>query len=119
MSSSHPSALQWPPLPRTIELRGGWVKVQRPYKLGKKFADWEETRRIIRIERGLSRELAWRYLFHELTHAWLDDSRLFYGTVEVLALTEDQEEAICDVVASNLHFEMRRRLEAEQALPEV
>lgn len=105
--------VRWPPLPRRIELVGGWVRISRPKQVdeGKNHADWDFKTRVIRVERGLSNSEAWRFLFHELTHARLDDTRMF---IEVMPLKPRQEEAVCEAMASALHFQMRRQLEAEQ-----
>jgi len=102
----------WPRLPRRWELQGGWVRITRPKQVhdGKRHADWDRDTRVIRIERHLTNREAWRYLFHELTHARLDDTRMFIS-VEPLELSTDQEEAICEAMALALHFQMRRQLE--------
>ena len=55
---------------------------------------WRLDERTITIERHRSRKHMWSTLFHELTHAALDDSGLSN------MLTDQQQEMLCDALAT-------------------
>jgi Zn-dependent peptidase ImmA (M78 family) len=113
-SDGHEPQPSWPSLPRRVEIAGGWIRISRPKLIdaGKNNADWDDVKRVIRVQRSLTNSAAWKYLFHELVHAWLDDSRMF---ISISPLDEAQEEAICEIISSGLHFRMRRELEEKQS----
>jgi hypothetical protein len=55
---------------------------------------WMLEDREIKIQRHRSRAHMWNTLYHELTHAALDDSGLSN------MLTEQQQEMLCDAIAT-------------------
>jgi hypothetical protein len=88
--------MKYPPLPKTVTTMLGPV----PVELVDKFADddsfgqWHRERRTIEILKGLSREIQWSTLFHEIVHTALDDSGV------ACVLTEPQQEAICECIST-------------------
>jgi hypothetical protein len=54
--------------------------------------------RVIQVQKSLRRLVAWRVFFHEWAHAALDDCGV--------ALTHDQEEAVCQAIAAGRMAEL-------------
>jgi hypothetical protein len=95
----------WPRLPPTIYGLAGPIRIHRPVMLpGDDLGLWEAEHRRIRVKATVSREVAWAVLLHELTHTALYDSGLTVGT-------EDDEERLCDTMASAMMHVIRWHLE--------
>jgi len=91
--------VKYPPIPRTIEAPGGPLAiVLRP---ALKHADgtecwglWDPSTRTIELLISAPKRHQWRTLFHELTHAALDDSGLSQG------MTDAMQESLCEALAT-------------------
>lgn len=105
MPTKKPRAKRYPPIPASLDLPGGPVPVTVcTRKEMEKWADpgeelwgyFHEGERRISVLGTLSREAQHRVLWHEWTHAMLQDSGLANG------LNHELEEALCDAVSSAL-----------------
>lgn len=105
MPVKKPRATRYPPIPASLDLPGGPVPVTViPRKAMEQYADpgeelwgyFHEGERRISLLGTLSKEAQWRVLYHEWTHALLQDSGLANG------LGHELEEALCDAMASGL-----------------
>lgn len=109
MSPTKPTLI-WPKLPTSVTSSGGPIRVNYETNLKvsgvKAWGCWDAGRRLITLARGARIETKWRILFHELTHAALDDS----GISRVM--TADVEEAICEAMSSARMAQMRADLNA-------
>lgn len=88
-----------PAFPALVMGLGGPIAVEVVDRLtdedgGHCWGIWHPPQRKVRIEKNPSRDHMWATLYHELTHAALDDSGL------ANLLTEPQQEAICDAFAT-------------------
>lgn len=103
---THP--IKWPPIPKVVkDGQHADIIVQRPYTVKDDNGDpaegvWMASKRTILIERGLKRERAWWVLFHEQTHATLDDSGV------ACMLSAKQEEAVCTAIATARLADLRQ-----------
>ncbi len=91
--------VSWPKLPRIIQGAGGPIRVvfARVVKSedGKPaWGTWEGATRMVRIVQNQPRHHQWRILFHELTHAAIEDA----GLDELFS--EEGNEALCKALAS-------------------
>lgn len=91
--------MKYPPIPKTVAMPGGDVTVV--FKPHLKHGDgtecwglWDISTRTIELLSTAPKRHQWRVLFHELTHAALDDSGISQG------LTEQLEESLCEAVAT-------------------
>lgn len=96
----------WPPIPRLLRGTAGTIKVtlrkRARHPDGTEcWGIWDDSKRLITIDRTARMEHQWRVLFHELTHAALSDAG-----IENL-LDGQGVEAICDAVATSRIQEMR------------
>lgn len=95
-----------PRLPRTVPGILGPIPVVRARQVVNDGIDcnglWDPNTRTITVALGLAREKAYHVLFHEQTHADLDES----GVV----LPHKQEEAVCDGIATARVAALRRSL---------
>lgn len=104
---------KWPPIPKSVMGAGGPIKVKLVDAIeadaGKPtagdnsvtFGIWEGHKRLIRIVKTLELSFQWNVLQHELVHAALFDS----GVTNLLP--PEQEECLCDALASARIAEMR------------
>jgi hypothetical protein len=95
-----------PRLPRVVHGLLGPIAVVRAIQVVNDDVDcnglWDPNTRTITIARGLALEKAWHVLYHEQTHADLDES----GVI----LSRKQEEAVCDGIALARLATLRRSL---------
>ena len=99
----------WPKLPRVMQGVGGPITVRTIKRVRGDdgviaYGTWDAGARIIRIEQGSKPAHRWRVLFHEWTHAVLDDS----GVAN--QLSEAGNETLCDAMATARIIEMRDQL---------
>lgn len=84
-----------PRLPRAVDGLLGPIPVVRMPQCVNEGIDcnglWDPNTRTITVVSGLALEKAWHVLYHEQTHADLDES----GVI----LSRKQEEAVCDGIA--------------------
>ena len=94
---------RYPPLPKTLMLPGGEVAVQRMPSIiangHECWGTWEEHERLITIETTASLRHQWKVLFHEWTHAVLDDAGLSN------IMSDEMVEQLCDAFATARHRE--------------
>lgn len=106
---------RWPPIPRSVMGAGGPIKVKLVDSIepdaGKPAGDnsltfgiWEGHKRQIRIVNFVDISFQWNVLFHEMTHAALYDS----GMANLM--TDENEECLCDLIATARVAEMRGEL---------
>lgn len=85
-------------LPKKVQGLGGLIEVRVVPKLklkGVKVAGlWYAYRRLIEVSAALPVREQWHTLYHELTHAMLDDSGL-HNT-----LSKESQEVLCDLTAT-------------------
>ncbi len=101
--------MRWPAIPKSVRGAGGPIKVRLVQKIvsdehGDCWGEWEPGKRLVRIEKGAPPQLRWKVLFHELTHAALDDA----GVSNLLSF--DGVESLCDAMATARLQEMRGQL---------
>ncbi len=91
--------MKYPALPATVEAPGGTVAVL--LKPALRHADgtecwgmWDAANRTIEIASTAARRHQWRTLFHELTHAALDDSGISQG------MSDAMQETLCEALAT-------------------
>ena len=98
--------VKWPKLPTVTHGAGGPIRV-RLVKQPKgsdgalAWGTWEQSRRIIEIQRSAPPEHRHRIYYHECGHAMLDDAGLCH------LLTSEGQEAFCDAYASSRMAELR------------
>ncbi len=93
-----------------VEGAGGPITVRRVKRARSDdgracWGTWEASRREIQLDSSARREHQWRVLWHELTHAALDDAGLAY------LLSDEGNESICEAVATARMREFRGTLE--------
>jgi hypothetical protein len=97
---------QLPRLPRRVQGILGPIPVVRAMQLVNEGVEcnglWDPNTRTISVRLGLSREKAWHVLYHEQTHADLDESGVILPT--------KHEEAVCDGIATARVAALRRSL---------
>ena len=90
--------MKYPALPKSLMAPGGPVSIVLRQTLtveGKEaWGAWERHTRTIEIVKTAPPEHQWRVLFHELTHAALDDA----GAANLM--TAELEETICDAIST-------------------
>lgn len=91
--------MKCPALPKTVMAPGGPVTVEVCDKLTDEdgahcLGLWLSRERRIKVERHPQPRQMWLVFYHELVHAALDDSGLSN------LLTEPQQEALCDALAT-------------------
>ncbi len=101
--------ISWPAIPTRVEGAGGPITVKRVKRArsddGKAcWGTWDASKREIEIDRSPSREYQLHTLFHELTHAALDDA----GIANLLS--DAGQEAVCDAMATARMRELRGTL---------
>jgi Zn-dependent peptidase ImmA (M78 family) len=91
--------VKYPALPATVEGSGGTITVLLKPTL--RHADgtecwgmWDSANRTIEIATAAARRHQWRTLYHELTHAALDDSGISQG------MTDAMQETLCEALAT-------------------
>ncbi len=108
--------MNWPKLPKQISGLAGPIRLLRPAQIKDKgpdalgrstAADWNEWTRQIRVTGTASREAALHLMLHELVHAALDDSG-------IALKDQDQEEAVCQSVASAMMHVARWLVEQQE-----
>jgi Zn-dependent peptidase ImmA (M78 family) len=86
-------------IPKKVMGLGGMITVKRIPKLkfkGEKVAGlWRSYERTIEINSSLPVREQRHTLYHELTHAALDDSGLHY------TMSKDSQEVLCDLMATS------------------
>lgn len=95
-----------PTIPRSVPHILGPIKVLvipdlKDSEGGNVFGLWDGFQRVISVRAGMHPTQMWATLFHEQTHADLGDIGV--------ALSVDQEEAICNAVAAARVHEMLSR----------
>ena len=100
--------MTWPAIPRLLRGAGGPIKVrlvkQVRRTLPAAWGQWNDATRTIRIDKAATPEHRWRVLFHELTHAALNDAGIENMTNEAAL------EAFCDAIATAAIQAMRGEL---------
>ncbi len=101
--------ISWPPLPTRVEGAGGPITVKRVKRArsddGKAcWGTWDASRREVQVDRSPPRSHQLHTLFHELTHAALDDAGL------AQLLSDHGQEAICEAIATARMRELRGTL---------
>lgn len=100
--------MRWPQIPKRLRGAGGPIRVRLIKRCkgdaGAAWGTWEAGTRTVRLERGALPQHRWRVLFHELTHAALDDAGVGH------LLSAEATEAICDAMATARLQEMRGML---------
>lgn len=101
--------IRWPALPTVVQGAGGPIRVRMVKRATGNdgeacWGTWEPSSRTIRLERGASLEHRHRVLFHELTHAAIDDAGLCH------LLTAEAQETLCDCISSARMAELRASL---------
>lgn len=98
-----------PPLPATVFSTHGEIAVQLVEDLRdpedpteRLFGYWNAFARVISVRSGMHPTTMWLTLIHEQTHADLSEIGI--------KLTEDQEEAVCNAIASARVAEMLAHL---------
>lgn len=91
--------MKYPALPKSVRGLSGPIAVELVDALkdedgGHCWGLWLTVGRRIRVERSTDKRHEWSVLYHELTHAALDDSGLSN------LLTDAQQEALCDALSS-------------------
>lgn len=98
-----------PLLPKTIQGLGGEIRIDRPLQVEPGDSDflgmWLSHEDRILIKSTLRRDVAWRMLLHELTHAAIDHAGI--------TLSATKEELICDTVASGMMHVVRHLVSAQ------
>ncbi len=91
--------MKYPPIPKTVEAAGGVIVVT--FKPVLKHGDgsdcwgmWDPSLRTIELLSAAPKRHQWRVLYHELTHAALDDSGLSQG------MTDAMQESFCEAMAT-------------------
>lgn len=94
-----------PPLPTTVFSTHGEIAVQLvddlrdPENVNERlFGYWDAFARVISVRAGMHPTTMWLTLIHEQTHADLSEIGI--------KLTEDQEESVCNAIASARVAEM-------------
>lgn len=90
------ATIKYPAIPKTIEAPGGPVTVTiGTVSTGEKdMGCWDPDARAISIRTGIAPRMQWSTFYHEATHVALADSGLGH------LLSDKQQEAICDAVAT-------------------
>lgn len=95
-----------PRLPKKVDGLLGQIPVVRAAQVVNEGIDcnglWDPNTRTITVARGLSLAKAWHVLYHEQTHADLDEA----GVI----LPSKHEEAVCDGIALARLASLRRSL---------
>ena len=92
--------MKYPALPATVEAPGGTITVLlRPTLRHADGTDcwglWDASNRTIEIATATAvKRHQWRTLFHELTHAALDDAGISQG------MTDAMQETLCEAMAT-------------------
>jgi hypothetical protein len=91
--------MKYPALPATVEAPGGTISVILKPTLRhgdgtECWGMWDLAARTIEIATTGTKRHQWRTLFHELTHAALDDSGISQG------MTEAMQETLCECMAT-------------------
>lgn len=99
-------ATKWPAIPKLIQGAGGPIAVRLVKRIhsekdGDCWGQWDSGTRMVRLERSARIQHKWRVLFHELTHAAMDDAGIAY------LLSTEACESICEAMASARVQEMR------------
>jgi len=95
--------MTFPPLPRVIHGLGGPIRVLRPVRLvDDDWGGWHPLERVIRIRSTLGREVAWHTLYHEATHAMLDDSGIPVPPAMVEMVCDTNASAMLNVLRATL-----------------
>lgn len=89
---------KYPKLPTTVDMPGGAIAVQSvdPFEVeGQKcWGAWDQTTRVIRVDKTLPPAFQWSTYFHELIHAAIMDAGLDnLFSIEI-------HEALCDALAT-------------------
>lgn len=92
--------MDWPEIPSTIGAPLGPVPVVMVDQLEDCLGLWYRTERRIELLNGMAPVQAWWTLWHEWTHAVLDDLSV--------TLESEQEEAVCNAIAAARVMEMQR-----------
>ncbi len=101
--------IKWPAIPASVEGAGGPITV-RLVKHARSddgrvcWGTWEAATRTVELDRTASPEHQLRTLFHELTHAALDDAGVAY------LLSDEGNETICEAIATARMRELRGSL---------
>lgn len=89
---------RFPPLPKTVNAPGGPITVKRAKKIVSGGVEcwglWEDHTRTITIDTTAPASHQWKVLYHEIAHAWLNDSGLENG------LSHELVEALCDCIGA-------------------
>lgn len=90
--------MTWPPLPPTLQGVQGPIRVSRVNRIDGTDPDdvggWFSARREIQVLIDLPDSVAWSILWHEWTHAALDDTGVCHQ------LDEDQQEGVCTAMSA-------------------
>jgi len=100
--------MKWPAIPKRLTAPGGEISVRivaQPSNDAGAVAwgTWEESIRVIEIQKNVPVGFQWRVLFHEWGHAVIDDSGLKH------LLTDESQETLCDAFATARWVEMQAR----------
>lgn len=89
---------RFPPIPKEVHAPGGLIAVRKVPQISisgqECWGIWEDHERRISLDQTASAQHLWKVYFHELTHAWLDDSGISNG------ISDELNEAICDAIAA-------------------
>ncbi len=101
--------IKWPAIPASVEGAGGPITVRKVKRARSDdgracWGTWQADRRTICLDRSAGREYQWKVLFHEMTHAALDDA----GVSSLLS--EEGQETLCWAMASARMQELRGSL---------
>ncbi len=101
--------IKWPAIPASVEGAGGPIGIRKVKRARSDdgracWGTWEPSTRTVELDRSASPQHQLRTLFHELTHAALDDAGVAY------LLSEEGAETICEAIATARMRELRGTL---------
>ena len=100
--------MKWPRIPTKTHGAGGPIRIKLVQSIKRDgvacWGIWDDSTRTVTLDRTARVEHKWRILFHELTHAALDDAGISN------LLSKEAVESLCDAMANSRLQEMRAQL---------